>query len=147
MPTLTLIRGLPGSGKSTLAKELDAHHFEADMFHVVNGYYEWDKAMLPFAHKWCLGNAAFKMHRNEDVVVSNTFLQAWQFKEYLQLAEILNYEVTIIDCQTNFGSDHDVPQETMERMIKQYDSIEDLREKLKDYDGVINYEQRIGTVG
>jgi len=50
--SLVIIRGCSGSGKSTLAKLLGSNfkHFEADMYFMKNGVYQFDGTKLGAAH-------------------------------------------------------------------------------------------------
>lgn len=126
MPTLTIIRGLPGSGKSTLAKELDNHprvkRFEADMYMIdENGNYEFSQDRLMYCHTKCRENTRNALIDGYDVIVSNTFTTKKEIKPYLDIARQCNADVNIILCQNNFGSIHDVPEETMQRMRDRFD--------------------------
>ena len=93
MKELFLLRGLPGSGKSTLAKSIGGVHYEADMFFIKDGEYQFDVTLLRDAHSWCqtqvsnamILNLATKI--NERIVVSNTFTQEWEMTHYFELAE------------------------------------------------------------
>ena len=120
MAKLLLIRGLPGSGKSTLAKEfvkLGYIHFEADMFFCSSGEYVYNREQLPLAHKWCFNSAKFALSLNQNVVVSNTFSQLWELEEYRKL----DADIQIIECQGEFGNIHNIPDITIERMIKRWE--------------------------
>lgn len=126
MPKLTIIRGLPGSGKSTLAKELDNHprvkRFEADMYMVdENGNYEFSRDRLMYCHMKCQENTRDALFDGYDVIVSNTFTTKKEIKPYLDIARESNAIVNVILCQNNFGSIHDVPEETMQRMRDRFD--------------------------
>jgi predicted kinase len=117
---LILIRGLPGSGKSTLAKmfadECHFSHFEADMFFITNGIYTFNPKLLNAAHAWCLDRTATQLSNGANVVVSNTFSQKWEMEPYTKLAEKLYVNIKIIECQSYFGSIHNVPAETIAKM-------------------------------
>lgn len=127
MPKLIIVRGLPGSGKSTKAKEFGVFHVEADMYHMEDGVYKWEARHVKRAHAWCkrMVEEAVRMHM--DVVVSNTFTQKWEFKEYLELADRYQYDVEVLRCTADYGNVHDVPQEALVRM----------RERFEDYEGEI----------
>ena len=71
MKELYLLRGLPGSGKSTLAKSLGGKHFEADMYFVRDGEYQFDVTKLKEAHEWCRSSVGGLMINEEpELVVS-----------------------------------------------------------------------------
>lgn len=128
MKELFLLRGLPGAGKSTLAKMLvgdkDYCHKEADMYFVDrDGNYNFDTSKLKDAHKWCKEEIDFVMRlEHSPVVVSNTFTQEWEMKDYYELAEKYGYRVhsLIVENVHNGKSIHNVPNETIENMKKRF---------------------------
>ncbi|MEJ3624623.1 ATP-binding protein [Vibrio vulnificus] len=118
---LTLIRGLPGSGKSTLAQQLAkqtlAVHLEADMYFVdQQGRYQFDPTRLEQAHRWCLNKVCQYLKQGRAVIVSNTFVQHWEMKPYLRFAERHGLSVETLVCTGEYGSIHDVPAQTIEKM-------------------------------
>ena len=132
MNTLTLIRGVPGSGKSTLAKRLTVAegaqgmttaHYEADMFHMDSqGNYNWRPERVKEAHEWCLNATLEAMGRGvERIFVANTFVKQWEMTRYREIAESYGYGVVEIICHNDFGSIHDVPIETIERMKRNFE--------------------------
>lgn len=136
MTRLILIRGIPGSGKSTLAKQIETNtscciHLETDMYFYVNGVYEFDVKKLRFNHQRCLDNTNSYLNNYFSVVVSNTFTTKRELRPYFEIAKKYNIVPEVILCQNQFGSIHDVPDETIEKMKKrfQYD-ISDLFEEL-----------------
>ena len=124
--TLTIIRGLPGSGKSTLAKSIQLNnnlegnttfHFEADQYFMdANDNYNFDASKLHFAHQLCQFNTETSMKNGCDVIVSNTFTTMKEIRPYLDLVEKYDYNIEIIEATGNYGSVHNVPEETIERM-------------------------------
>lgn len=124
MSTLYIVRGLPGSGKSTLAKKLaakfKAEHWEADMYFIKDGVYKFNIADISAAHEFCIRNVTDAMYSNVDVIVSNTFTRAWEMEDYLVTAEELCIPVVIIECTAEYGSIHDVPPETYEKMKQRW---------------------------
>ncbi|KPU83558.1 ATPase AAA [Psychromonas sp. PRT-SC03] len=119
--TLTLIRGLPGSGKSTLAKTIDAYHLETDMYFIdTKGNYKFDATQLKIAHHWCLMQSALQLKQHNNVVVSNTFVRQWEMQSYRLLAKKYNTKLNIIICKGAFISEHNVPQQTLLKMKKQW---------------------------
>jgi predicted kinase len=131
MATLTLIRGIPGSGKSTLARQLLqsylrnrelAKHLEADMYFVDgDGNYVYDKSKIQDAHRWCQQQTLVHLAYNFDVIVSNTFVEKRHMQPYFEMAEKWKYQVRVILCQNEYGSIHNVPQESMEKMKKNFE--------------------------
>lgn len=141
--TLYIIRGLPGSGKSTLAGVIaagsgpDAHIVCADDYFTVGsdlyenynpeakigghekGRYLFDVEQLKDAH-----DAAFaefikvtEWWVGETVIVANVASQAWEVERYVREAERRGFRVFILECQNRFGSTHNVPGRTMDRML------------------------------
>ncbi|HBC3534281.1 TPA: ATP-binding protein [Vibrio vulnificus] len=122
---LTLIRGLPGSGKSTLAQQLakqtHAVHLETDMYFVDQlGRYQFDPTRLEQAHRWCLNKVCQYLKQGRAVIVSNTFVQHWEMKSYLRFAERHGFSVQILVCTGEYGSIHDVPAQTIEKMRQRW---------------------------
>ena len=132
MPTLIIIRGLPGSGKSTLAKSLikdNDTHLEADMFWGAD--YAFDASKLKDAHAWCLNSAQLAMeHKKGDVIVSNTFTQAWEAASYVESATHFGYQVQVIEVNGPWVSVHGVPEDVMEKMRNRFQSTEGFRKDL-----------------
>lgn len=117
--TLFLIRGLPGSGKTTLARRLHnvATISADDFFYLQNcGKYKFDASKLSEAHQYCQDQTLLCLELGVSVAVHNTFSQSWEARPYFEMAQKLNVQVQIIECQGNFGSVHGVPKETIEKM-------------------------------
>lgn len=132
MKELYLLRGLPGAGKSTLAKTLvgdrDYCHKEADMFHINSkGEYEWKPENVKEAHAWCQQEIESLMkyeHASMDtLVVSNTFTQEWEMQAYYDLAKKYGYRVHSLIVENRHGgvNQHNVPQETLEKMKQRFE--------------------------
>lgn len=131
MSTLYIIRGLPGSGKSTLArnltKDLGCAFYEADQwFERMDGSYEFDPRELNRAHRWCFNSAMRDMNAGLDVVVSNTFTTLREMRDYIEAAIALEMEVRVIHCTGNYGSVHNVPAESIDRMKARWFANEQL---------------------
>lgn len=122
---LYIIRGLPGSGKSTFAKmlaeRLECCHFEADMYFVRDGEYKFDVSLLGDAHNWCQSNVKLEILMENDCIVSNTFTTTKEIAPYVKMCKDNGTKYTIITMNGQYGSVHNVPQETMEKMKARFD--------------------------
>ena len=131
MKNLYLLRGIPGAGKSTLAKQLGDSHFETDTFFMVDGEYKFDPTKLKKAHEWCQSQIELAMINNHvtagldnsDIVVSNTFTQAWEMDAYNELAKQYGYRVFSIIVENRHGgvNQHNVPEDKLQMMKERFE--------------------------
>jgi len=128
MKELILLRGLPGSGKSTFARLIShagAGHIEADMFFMKDGEYKFDASRLKDAHNRCHDVVEDWMNPGgfETIIVSNTFTQEWEMEYYYKLAEQYGYRVhsLIVENRHEGINEHNVPEETLEKMKKRFE--------------------------
>lgn len=124
MKSLFLLRGLPGAGKSTLAATIGGPNFEADMFFMENGSYNFDVNKLKDAHNWCRHSVMDAMKAGEPkVIVSNTFTKEWEMEAYYLLAEELGYTVfsLIVENRHNGENTHGVPTDTLQIMKNRFE--------------------------
>ena len=126
---LILLRGVPGCGKSTTAKLLGAGspgyaHFEADMFFMENGVYNFNPSKLKDAHEWCKNSVEHAMllnhttGHNSVIIVSNTFTQDWEMEPYYDLAKNWDYTVFSLIVENRHGgvNEHGVPEDKLQAM-------------------------------
>lgn len=139
MPTLYIVRGLPGSGKSTLGNMIAEARYtyppcEADKYFMLkDGTYQFDRNELHRAHQWCQDQARNLMSEGwRDCIVSNTFTTMKEMLPYLKMARTYRYQVQVIECRGNFGSVHNVPPETLQKMKARWEDYTPL--ELEDYD-------------
>jgi hypothetical protein len=125
---LYLLRGLPGSGKSTLAKLLSSGsgptHYEADMYFMQNGTYEFDGSKLRNAHEWCRDMVYMDMLKEVPVIaVSNTFTQEWEMEAYYNLAKEHGYRVfsLIVENRHDGKNSHGVPEDKLQAMKDRFE--------------------------
>ncbi len=131
MNKLIIIRGLPGSGKSTKAKQIvkadktnRTKHFEADMFHILDGEYHFNIDNAVSAHEWCLASTEHCLSKGYTVVVSNTFTTSKEVRAYLDIASKYGVEVEVITMREDYGNIHNVPQEVLDRMKSRWEEFE-----------------------
>lgn len=124
MGKLIIIRGIPGSGKSTLAKTLatafNGAVFEADAFFMKDGQYVWDRDKISAAHRWCIGATKAHLSVNGTAIVSNTFTTIKELSPYFDIAKENGIVPVVYVCQNDWGSIHNVPQETIEAMKSRF---------------------------
>ena len=147
--TLYIIRGLPGSGKSTLGERLADSELDYSRDHVAGeikiysyaaddwftdreGNYNFVPSELPQAHEDCRARVLGAMLSEvENIAVCNTFTQAWEAEPYFKLCKLHGYTPVVLECQSQFGNVHDVPQESVNAMADRWDSREDFMYQLK----------------
>jgi len=127
-----LIRGLPGSGKSTLAENIclgsrfcgvDAVFHEADHYFDQLGHF--DGSLLPQAHAQCLERFTADLEPSSGygvVIVSNTFTTHKEMLPYQEACVARGIIPQVITCTGTFGSVHNVPQATIERMRARWEN-------------------------
>lgn len=125
---LLLVRGLPGSGKSTLAKEIESRygfeHVETDMYFIrKDGDYEFDKTKIKEAHDWCYSEVKELILIKKDIVVSNTFTTFKEIEPYIILSKRFKYNFAVICCTGKYQNIHNVPEATIENMVKRFETI------------------------
>ena len=122
---LYIVRGIPGSGKSTFAKKMiskkmaDAY-YEADMFFERNGKYQFDPSKLRQAHEWCQNQVMKALSEGKTVIVSNTFTRIPEMLPYVNFCKKNHIPFQVIRLTTNFGSIHNVPADSIERMKNRF---------------------------
>jgi len=128
MKKLFLLRGLPGSGKSTVAKIISGGsgptHYEADMYFMRNGEYEFDGSKLKNAHTWCKDMVYMDMLKGvPTIAVSNTFTQEWEMEAYYELAKEHGYTVFSLIVENRHGgvNEHGVPADKLEQMKNRFE--------------------------
>lgn len=139
--TLYLIRGLTGSGKSTLVTMLEWSYFEENVFTVnvtaddyfidrPTGEYRFDPKLLKNAHEHCQDLVRRYFMKSDEtnlgaIMVHNTFSCNWEMKPYKDMAKEYGWSVFVIECQNDFGTTHDVPDEVRDRMSERWERNKD----------------------
>lgn len=122
---LFLVRGLPGSGKTTFASNLPSELVEADdFFQAMFGWnwYQFDPNFIQDAHDLCRAKCAYLIKEKLWVAVANTFTTAKEMEPYFELAQRHGYEVIVFEMTGQFGNIHDVPEATIERMHRRWET-------------------------
>lgn len=128
MKKLILLRGLPGAGKSTFAKSIsnfNTGHVEADMYFIDdNGNYNFEASKIKQAHEWCQKETERYMgpYGFETIIVSNTFTQEWEMKQYYELAGKYGYVVysLIVENRHDGINIHGAPEATIGNMRNRF---------------------------
>lgn len=153
MKRLILMRGLPGSGKSTETKKLAADHMyqggksvavcSTDDYHMIDGKYVFQPAMLGQFHHLNLQDADLYMKINVQlIIIDNTNIKRRDMTRYQKSGKQLGYEVEeiimdeeylipgeemtqhLIDAYVDLCANrnmHDVPREVIARMAKEFE--------------------------
>lgn len=143
MKTIHIVRGIPGSGKSTHViknRTASEDHFEADMFFYTNPEHEYrfDVSRLHQAHLWCQDAVRRSLEAGKTVWVSNTFTTFKEVKPYLELAHEFDAAVDIQTIETYYGSIHNVPDETIERMRARFIPKREFDKMVENYLKTLN---------
>lgn len=129
MKELFLIRGISGAGKSSLAKSIGGVHYEADMYFMEDGEYQFDVTRLKDAHQWCQNSVETVMKGwgnvlpASKVIVSNTFTQEWEMLPYYDLAKKYGYRVYSLIVENRHGgiNEHGVPEDKLKLMKNRFE--------------------------
>lgn len=135
--------GCPGSGKSTLAKKLaediNAVICSADDFHIWwgRGKYDWAPIRQKYAHDYCKYMFLSAVSLGKNVIVDNTNTKVSEMRPYVKMATENEYEILFIEPETTWKynaeecfkrNTHNVPLETIQRMISQLQTTKELKE-------------------
>lgn len=122
--SLIVIRGLPGSGKNTFAELFNAPVCCADDYlYNEDGEYIWTVPRVQRAHMICQSKCKRLLQDGEPLVfVANTNIKARDVKGYTKMGDQYGYKVfsIIVENRTNNKNVHNVPDETVEKMRKNF---------------------------
>lgn len=128
MKNLYVFRGLPGSGKSTLANKLAPLVIEPDMFRYDGGNrYVFDSAQNAdvLEKTELLLGYAMAILEMPCLAVAATHVKLDHIRKYVELGKGHGYDVTVVECYGSYGSVHNVPQETIRRMAREFEPLTD----------------------
>jgi hypothetical protein len=99
-------------------------HYEADMFFVdpKSEEYFFDPNKIPSAHEWCQTKTREALKLGISVVVSNTFIQKWEMRPYINMAKDFGADLEIKVMNGRFSNIHGVPESKIENMLKRWES-------------------------
>lgn len=120
---LIILRGIPGSGKSTLANLIGDFICTADDYHMKDGKYVWTQENAHKAHKKCQEKVEWGMKSLvTEIIVANTSTTEKELQPYYDLANKYGYRVfsVIIENRHDGVSEHNVPQETLDKMKNRF---------------------------
>ena len=130
---LILIRGVSGSGKSTFAEEFlypTSLIISTDDFFMVDGEYQFNPELLAENHDKCFKSVESEMQAPQqdicpNIVVHNTFTQAWEMRRYRELADKYGYNFYTIIVENRHGSNsiHNVPEDIISKQKDRFEIV------------------------
>ena len=130
-----IIRGVAGSGKTTLAQKIVRYykkfnktliHCETDFFRLnEKGEYHFDPLTDFECHKNCFKKFKNAINNGFSVVVSNCFVKKEDMLIYTNYLQNLNVNYIIIKSENIFNNIHNVPNEVIYNMKKNFEPIEE----------------------
>jgi sialic acid synthase SpsE len=105
-------------------------HFEADMYFMKNGVYQFDGTKLGSAHGWCQSSVQKALEGGNKVIVSNTFTTHREIKPYVDMCKSLGVAYMVVKCIGKWQNVHNVPEVVLDKM----------RDRWQNFEGEVTYE-------
>lgn len=127
MKKLYIFRGLPGSGKSTLANKLAALVVEPDMFRYdANKEYVFDSAKNAEVIRKTEDLLRYAMSSHLEMpclAVAATHVKVEHILRYIDLGKAFGYDITVVECEGQYGNVHNVPDAVVAKMAKEFEPL------------------------
>lgn len=128
MKQLYIFRGLPGSGKSTHAHRVASLVVEPDMFRYnasMQYKFNADKNSEVFDKATDLLVYAMRHLRMPAIALTATFTKVERLRRFIKLGKKYGYSVIVVECYGDYGNIHNVPEDVIDRMRKEFEPITD----------------------
>lgn len=150
---LFILRGPPGSGKTTLANLIVKQNnggciFSVDEYFINENIYKFDSTKYIDAQNWTIENVVKAMQNQESlIIIDNTNSRKWEAKKYVENAIKYQYEVIIMEPDTEWKKDinilfdknvHGIPKRHIKRMIAKWEDDFTIENILKSEEPWIN---------
>ena len=130
-----ILRGIPGSGKSYWCRSFAGKHLEtvtvsADDFFMVDGEYKFSPYRIGEAHADCMARFLKATRAGNNIIVDNTNIHNWEWKNYATIAHHCGYKVIVIEIPVNdldelklciSRNTHSVPADVISRMAIEFE--------------------------
>jgi hypothetical protein len=139
--------GTPGCGKSfyTATNLADVPHYEADMYFMHDGVYQFKIEELLTAHKWCQDKVWSELLTGNSCVVSNTNLTPQEMQAYFNMVREIGTNIKIEVIEFKYINTEQPDEESIFNSLH-FDNYSD-DEKLNIYNRMKsrdNVHRRIG---
>lgn len=133
---MVIMKGLQGSGKSFICSKLKQMYSKAvvcsaDFYFMKDGEYKFNADKLKLAHDECYQSAKQAAISGAPmIIIDNTNIQAWNYRNYVNLSKCHHYTPLIIEPQTPWAKDpkqlaikntHGITQEQLEKRLVKYE--------------------------
>lgn len=126
---MLILQGVPGSGKSVFARKVMTKTINAVIVSTdewrfdLQGNYVHDPAKNRMQHQAAQQKARVLLSLGCSVIVDNTNITNAHIKPYVQMATEMGVEVNFMRITGDFDNIHDVPPETIKRMLENMEEL------------------------